>query len=207
VHCTWSENQWRHVAFSDESIFKIFNSKGRQYVWRFDGQALDSRYTKKTVKHGGGSVAVWGVITADGVGPLTRISGVLTKEKYVKILSDALPDYLPTLSIPQSELIYQHNNDPKHTSKMATEWMASNSIPVLPWPLYSPDMNLIEHVWALLERRVRRCTILPCNSTQLWEALKEEWEGIEAATISNLYASMVNRVDELVKHKGGNTHY
>ena len=37
------------------------------------------------------------------------------------------------------EVIFQQDNDPKHTFKKAKKWMESNKITLLDWPGQSPD--------------------------------------------------------------------
>ena len=39
-----------------------------------------------TIKHGGGSLQVWGCLSSSGVGDLIKIEGQLTGERYVDIL-------------------------------------------------------------------------------------------------------------------------
>ena len=58
AHHSWTAEDWDRVIFSDESKFMLFKSDGRQYAWFRPGQALDERYTKKSIKHGGGSLMV-----------------------------------------------------------------------------------------------------------------------------------------------------
>ncbi|KAF8596990.1 hypothetical protein BDV93DRAFT_410295, partial [Ceratobasidium sp. AG-I] len=69
------------------------------------------------VKHGGGSVMVWGCITAQGVGRLYRIDGRLTAVRYTEILGTELLGTLHDHSIPVRRTIFQQDNNPKHTAK------------------------------------------------------------------------------------------
>ncbi len=57
-HALWTVEDWERVAFSDESKFMLFKSDGHQYCWIKPEQALDPHFTKKTIKHGVGSLMV-----------------------------------------------------------------------------------------------------------------------------------------------------
>ncbi|KIJ14740.1 hypothetical protein PAXINDRAFT_35234, partial [Paxillus involutus ATCC 200175] len=70
------------------------------------------------------------------------------------------------------------DNDPKHTSRLATDWFNKKRVDKLEWPPNSPNMNIIEHAWEYLERRVHSRTPLPRKLGDLWEALVEEWGNI-----------------------------
>ena len=52
-----------------------------------------------------------------------------------------------------SRLVFQHDNDPKHTSKIEIvhEWLASQLFQLLKWHAQSLNLNPIEHFWALLK--------------------------------------------------------
>ena len=42
---------------------------------------------------------------------------------------------------------------------------------------------------------------------ELFQFVQEEWEKIPDETLSNLVKSMPNRIKEVIKNKGGSTHY
>jgi hypothetical protein len=150
---------------------------------------------------------VWGVITAAGVGRLYRIDGTLTGIRYTEILQDAFLGTLKDQKLKPRQIIFQQDNDPKHTSLVAREWFQSHHIPVTPWPASSPDLNIIEHVWDFLDRKVRSRAVLPRNQDDLWKALEEEWHCIPNSFIEKLYDSIPSRLQAVIDAKGGNTRY
>ncbi|TFY52255.1 hypothetical protein EVG20_g10630 [Dentipellis fragilis] len=64
----WKVSKWKRVWFADESKFNLFGSDGRMYCRRRPGEELVPRNVKPVVKHGGGSLMVWGVLTWKGPG-------------------------------------------------------------------------------------------------------------------------------------------
>ncbi|CDO75639.1 hypothetical protein BN946_scf184840.g22 [Trametes cinnabarina] len=178
-HANWTVADWSRVVFSDESIFKVFGSDGKQYCWRRTGEALQPQNVKKMVKHDGGKVMVWGYLTWNGPGGLYRINGNLNAAQYVKILEDAFFGTLSDYSLSISDIIFQQDNDPKHTSKTAEAFFEANNVKKLPWAASSPDMNIIENAWHHLDKQVRKRYPLPTNSNQLWAALEEEWRKLD----------------------------
>ena len=198
----WDIEKWRLIVFSDESKFNLFGSDGRQYCRRRVGEAFLARNVKKAVAHGGGSLMVWGCITAKGVGRLHRINGNLNAPKYCAILEESLLSTLHAHSLSPHSIILQHDNDTKHRSRLAKAWLDEHCILLLPWPSSSPDLNIIENVWEELDRHLRHRHQLPRNLNELWIALQEEWYALDTEFIRKLYDSIPDRI-AAVKHVHG----
>ena len=75
---------------SDESKYNLFSSDGIMYVRRPKNKRENPRYTVPTVKHGGGSVMVWGCFSRDCVGPLVQIESIM----YAKYYSDLMKNHM-----------------------------------------------------------------------------------------------------------------
>jgi hypothetical protein len=206
-HQSWEDVDWAWVWFSDESKFNLFGSDGHQYCRRRPGEEFLDRNVKKTVKHGGGSVNVWGCITPGGVGCLHCVVGNMNADQYCKILTESLLGTLGDYDMDIGDIIFQQDNDPKHTANKTKAWFAEHHIEVLSWPPQSPDMSIIEPVWNHLDCLVRARNPLPCNIKELFAALKEEWEKISLEFIEGLYASMPRRTCALAAAGGSYTKY
>lgn len=146
-HKNWTVDDFKKVLWTDESKFEIFGSKRRTFVRRKTSEQMLPCCLVPTVKHGGGSVMVWGCFSfaLSGVGPLHKIEGTLDKHSYHNILRNiAIP---AGLSLVGKEFVFQQDNDPKHSSKLCQSYLqkkeASGKLKIMQWPPKSPDLNLL----------------------------------------------------------------
>lgn len=57
---------------------------------------------------------------------------------------------------PEGAAVYRDNNAPIHTAKLVREWFEHESeVENLPWLAQSPDFNIIESLWGVLEERTK----------------------------------------------------
>lgn len=202
-HKNWSLEQWKNVLWTDESKFEIFGSKKRTYVRRKPGERMMNQCVVPKVKHGGGSVMVWGCFGNNKVGDLFKINGILRKEQYNSILiHHAVPSGLRLIG---QNFIFQQDNDPKHTSKLCLNYLDQKSyqnvLKVMKWPAQSPDLNPIEKLWEELDRKVRiKC---PTSESHMWELCQEAWNKIDSNILNKLINRMSGVCSEVIKKKGG----
>ena len=86
--------------------------------------------------------------------------------------------------------MFQHDNTRPDVARIYTQFLEAQSVNVLPWPAYSPDMSPIEHVWDALDRHVQQCIPFPANIQQLRTAIEDEWDSMQKATINSLIKLM-----------------
>ncbi len=60
-HQNWTIEDWKHVAWSDESWFLLQHSDGRVRSWCKEHESMDPSCLVSTVKAGGGGVMMWGI--------------------------------------------------------------------------------------------------------------------------------------------------
>jgi hypothetical protein len=207
THKDWTVEDWKRVIWSDETKINRFGSDGVKYAWVGKGEANSEKAVTGTVKFGGGSLMMWGCMTWKGIGYSCKINGKMNADLYTDILEDDLLETMRFYGKSPSDIIFQQDNDPKHTSKMAKEWFKTNHIQVLTWPAQSPDLNPIEHLWEHLKRKLGQYETPASGILELWERVEKEWDDIKPEECQRLIESMPRRVEAVLKAKGGSTKY
>lgn len=199
-----SPDFWDKVIWSDESRFNVFGSDGCIKVWRKPNTGLHPSNTIKTVKHGGGGIMIWGCMSTAGVGNLQIIDGIMDQKVYLNILKENLIQSARKFGLAEN-FHFQQDNDPKHKAYNVRQWLIYNTPHLLETPPQSPDLNPIEHLWSILESKIRQHHIQSKND--LKRVILEEWPKITVDITKKLVYSMPNRLLEVIKLKGYPTGY
>ena len=110
----------------------------------------------------------------NGVGHLAEVEGRMDADQYVSILEDHILPSLEESGLSGEEVIFQQDNDLKHTFKKGKMWMEGNKITLLDWPAQSPDLSTIEHQWVHLKRKLDEYPTAPKGVWEIWERVAEE---------------------------------
>ncbi len=195
---------WNQVVFTDEC--KVQRNPKKKKVWAIEGSEVAPTESDRWQD----SIMIWGAISSKGVSILHIINEDWKSCDYLLMLKKRLLKNLPNLNpnnrkgTENNRLIFQQDGASIHTSQCIIEYFEERGIELLSWPPKSPDLSLIESVWAYLKDKLRRSYD---NREELEEDIKEQWKNIPVEFIENLYKSMSRRIQAVIESKGGPTYY
>jgi transposase len=186
------DEDWKRYIFSDEKMFRC----GLAPVgMRFRTGAKPDFQT-----HGRGKVFhIWSAIHLSEKFPVIEVPKKMNADKYIEILSNAFRTHF------KDGMIFQQDNAPTHTSEMILEWLDDNDFDFEDFPPYSPDLNPIENLWAIVSLKVRKRN--PTSVEELKSFVLEEMKKVPRKTIKKLIISMESRVAQCIERGGSYTDY
>ena len=75
------------------------------------------------------------------------------------------------------------------------------------WPAQSPDLNIIENIWLYMKREQQKSAVDIASKNDLLREIQSVWRNIKLDYIRNLYQSIPDRLDNVIKMKGHLTKY
>lgn len=205
-HIDWTEQDWTKVLFTDETRISLRGADGRVRVYRRPNERHSRFNVVERVPFDGGSVMVWGGISAEAHTGLVFFDNVrMNAENYISnVLRDIVVPFAPLIG--EEFLLWQDNARP-HVAQPTREYLHLTGIRTVDPPAISPDLNVIEHAWDNLKRRVRSHNPAHQSLRELKEVIVEEWDNIPQEEHQNLVFSLPRRLNDVIRVRGGNTRY
>ena len=153
----------------------------------------------------------WGTLIKGRKGPYVFFEkewGNVNSEVYNTYALSLIEEYLT-----HDSGIFIQDNAPSHRSIETKINLLDRHIPWIPWPRYSPDLNLIEYVWNWIKNWIQAhyweavydTSKLPLG--QLKQIILEAWNAVPDSFIESLYNSWWDRCRAVIEANGGPTRY
>jgi len=124
----------------------------------------------------------------------------LGSQEYQQILEQGIP----LLYTPQ--MVFMQDGAPCHRSHSTMGYLDKKKVCLLSdWPAQSPDMNIIENMWAELKKKIAKHT--PISKNELWDVVQREWYAIPDDYVRTLYQSLPRRLHHVLMNKGLHSKY
>lgn len=192
--------EWLQVSFLDEKTVQTY-SEGRVIVKR----KVNERYhydmlVAQEVQNTNNKVNLVGVVSFSGRNVIYSVNTKLNGDEFKQLVQTKLMDIVEGSTV----LI---DNASIHSSGI--KYLEDRGFRVLDFPPKSNDMNIIENVWAELQKilnfKLRSVTI--STKEQLLQLIAESWKAIPENFIENCILSMPDRLKKVIEAKGRQTRY
>lgn len=197
---SWTAEQWSRVCFIDEKTVQTY-ANGRVIVKRKSNERYDpDKMITQEVQNSGNKVNLVGVVSYHGPNIIYSVSTKFTGMEFDQLVKLKLRNIVGSSSI----LI-----DNASIHGIGIEYMKQIGINVIDFPPKSNDLNIIENVWAelqkILNRKLRRMTI--STKDELLKMIEQSWIEIPGSFIRNCISSMPVRLREVIRMKGKQTRF
>jgi len=188
--------------FSDECHFYLHAAPNPQndVVYDTDGENIPT--SAKVQRES--AVRVWGAISQYGTSQLIVYSGNLSAQRFIKEVLQKEVCQSARKLFRDEPYCFVQDNAPIHSAKATQQWLLKSNvhdfIASSEWPGYSPDLNPIENIWAILAERVRKHN--PSSRAAFERLLKKEWKNLEPGLLKKTVLSAKNRLQQCLERDG-----
>ena len=158
-------------------------------------------YILYTAKHPT-KVHVWAGINVEGATGICISDGIM--KAHVQILQDTLVPFVSDI-LPNSHR-FMADNDPKHTSRLAQQFISDNAINWWRTPAESLDCNPIENLWHELKDNMRR-EVKPRTKDELIAGIIAFWHTVNKEKCQKYVGHLRKVIPEVIELNGAATGY
>ena len=110
-------------------------------------------------------------MTFYGCGLLMKIDSKVNQALYKEILEVGLSSTICFYDMDPRRVIFQQDNVPIYNAKSMKQWFKQQTFGLLQWSAQSPNLNPIEHMWALVKRQLNQYENAPSGLLELWDCV------------------------------------
>ena len=130
------------------------------------------------------------------------IDGNLNAQRYQdEILAPVVTPFI----LANPHMLLMQDNATSHSARATRQYLATNNVHVIDWPARSPDLNPTEHIWDLLDKRLRNVQNHPQTVAELRQEVVRQWNLLAQPEIRRYIAFMRRRCEAVIKAEGGHT--
>jgi transposase len=208
----WSQERLYSQIFSDE-VWAMGGAHTLSFVTvrednsdRLQPENLQRKYSKLP------AWMFWGTIVRGTKGPFVFFEkewGNVNSEVYNTRVLSLVEGYCTR----NPGCIFMQDNAPAHRSIETRINLLERRIRWILWPPYSPDLNLIEHVWNWMKNWIQQhywravYDASKLSLAQLKQIILEAWNAVPDSYIESLFNSWRARCQAVIDANGGPTRY
>lgn len=195
VWCRRNKVPSADILFSDEKLWECRLDERTAWVHR-RARPPPPRIKKQW----SAKCHVWACV---GVGVKLLVfldDGKITSDSYVETLQTKFLRSYKRWKKKNPNLFFMQDNAPAHRAKNTLQWLENHGVSVLSWPPYSPDLNPLENIWAMMVQLVARES--PKKRDDLVKSIQRAWDSISQTVVDRLVLGFTDRVKTCIDNEG-----
>jgi len=211
-HAHFTVDDWKAFIWTDEMSVKVgMQRSSRDWIWRrsdeeFHPDCID--YKKRATGIG---MMFWGAFRWGKMGPGVffelengkKVNSTIYRDQ---ILKGPLQEFWEESFEDVQEPIVMEDNAPPH-KKVCIPVRQELGMKCHQHPPNSPDLNPIENIWAHMKHVISKEYAHITSQKVMKEVVVSLWNDFEDHKWNHLIESMPERIQAVIKAKGGSTHF
>lgn len=187
------------IVFSDEHICSTNDySHRRQWVRNSDRLLTRERKRVQNVPN----VMIWGAIGVGYKSPVVLFPKKNEEDQAWRMnAAGYVSRCLSKVASGLESRVFQHDGARVHNASQVARYLEGKGISVVQnWPPYSPDLNCIEQLWPLLNRKIGEQH--PTSLNELCAAVRTAWDALSQGEIDGLCRSFKTKLERCRQQRG-----
>jgi transposase len=215
TYAGYTAEDFNRVIWSDECLVERGAGIRRIYTFRSPRQQIIKRDVH-AIRCGKGVKqmfwAAFGFNRRTGLLPLDGDPDAARGGVTAWVIRGVYKSFLPDILGPGD--IFMHDGASVHRAYIVQQLLEDMGVEVMVWPPYSPDLNPIKNLWALMKAKIyelhpelERAPDTEETLQLLIKAAIEAWHAIDERVLQNLCHTMPHRVQAILRADGWYTSY